>query len=82
MPYHLEKRADSQDSIEEVGQLSTSTSEEFSLRNMYVRGNLCFVLQVKWTPRCPDVKEAWISLQRLNAGSSFISQDERISESL
>ena len=24
--YHLEKRADSQDSIEEVGQLSTSTS--------------------------------------------------------
>ena len=25
-PYHLEKRADSQDSIEEVGQLSTSTS--------------------------------------------------------
>ena len=26
MPYHLEKRAHSQDSIEEVGQLSTSTS--------------------------------------------------------
>ena len=25
-PYHLEKRVDSQDSIEEVGQLSTSTS--------------------------------------------------------
>ena len=25
-PYRLEKRADSQDSIEEVGQLSTSTS--------------------------------------------------------
>ena len=26
MPYHLEMRADSQDSIEEEGQLSTSTS--------------------------------------------------------
>ena len=25
-PYHLEKKADSQDSIEQVGQLSTSTS--------------------------------------------------------
>ena len=28
--------------------------EEFSLRNMYVRGTLCFMLQAKWTPRCPD----------------------------
>ena len=24
---------------------------------MYVRGTLCFMLQVKWTPRCPDEKE-------------------------
>ena len=54
---------------------------EFSLRNMYVRRTLCFLLQVKRTPRCPDSKEAWISLQRLNAGSSFISQDGRMSES-
>ena len=23
-------------------------------RNMYVRGTLCFMLQAKWTPRCPD----------------------------
>ena len=28
MPYHLEKRADSQDSIEEIAQHSTSTSRE------------------------------------------------------
>ena len=47
---------------------------EFFLKNMYVRGNLCFLLQVKWTPSCPDAKEAWITLQRLNEGSSFISQ--------
>ena len=35
--------------------------EEFSLRNMYVRGTLCFLLQAKWTPRCPDWKEVQIS---------------------
>ena len=46
-----------------------------------MRGTLCFLLQVKWTPRCPDWKEGRISLQRFNAGSSFISQDERMSES-
>ena len=48
---------------------------------MYVRGNLCFMLQAKWTPRCPDYKEVQISLKRLHAGSSFTSQDERMSES-
>ena len=39
------------------------------------------MLQAKWTLRCPDSKEGQISLQRLNACSSFISQDERMSES-
>ena len=39
------------------------------------------MLQAKWTPRCHDLKEGQISLQRLNACSSFISQDERMSES-
>ena len=39
------------------------------------------MLQVKWTPRCPDSNEGEISMQSLNACSSFISQDERISES-
>ena len=29
----------------------------------------------------PDSKEGWISLQWLNSGSSFISQDEGMSES-
>ena len=55
--------------------------EEFSLRNMYVRGTMCFTLQAKWTPRCPDSKEGQNSLQRLHACSSFISQYERMSES-
>ena len=27
--------------------------KEFSLRNMYVRGTLCFMLQAKWTPEMP-----------------------------
>ena len=39
------------------------------------------MLQAKWTPRCPDEKEVQISLHRLHACSSFISQDERMSES-
>ena len=55
--------------------------EEFSLRNMCERGTLCFMLQEKWTRRCPGSKEGQISVQRLNACSSFISQDERMSES-
>ena len=48
---------------------------------MYVRGTLCFMIQAKWTPRCPDKKEVQISLQSFLACSSFISQDERMSES-
>ena len=32
-------------------------------------------------PEIPDLKEGQISLQRLNAGSSFIAEDERMSES-
>ena len=81
MPYHLQMRADSLTLTEEVRQLSKVLQEEFSLRNMYVTGTLCFLLQVKWTPRCPDSKEGKIYWQILSAGSSFISQDERMSES-
>ena len=36
--------------------------------------------QVEWTPRCNDSKEGQISCSGLNAGSSFISQDEGMSE--
>ena len=48
---------------------------------MYVRGTLYFMLEAKWTPRCPDKKEVQISVQRLHACSSFLSQVERMSES-
>ena len=47
---------------------------------MYVSGALHFMLQAKWTLRCPDWKEVQISLQTLCACSSFISKDERMSE--
>ena len=53
-PYHLEKKADSQDSIEQVGQLSTAPQEEPSLSNMYVRGTLILLPQVDWIPRFPQ----------------------------
>ena len=79
-PYHLEMRADSLTLNEDVSQLSTRSSKEFSLRNMYVRGTLCVMLQAKCTSRCPDSKEGQITLQRLNSCSSFISQDETMSE--
>ena len=32
-------------------------------------------------PEIPDLKESQISLPRLNAGSSFIAEDEMMSES-
>ena len=39
---------------------------EFSLSNRYVRGTLCFLSQVEWTPRDPDSKEGRTSLQWFN----------------
>ena len=36
--------------------------------------------QVEWIPRGPDSKEGPISGSRLNSGTSFISQDEGMSE--
>ena len=42
---------------------------------------MCFLSQVEWTPRGPDSKEVPNSYSGLNSGSSFISQDEGMSES-
>ena len=39
--------------------------QEFFLSSRYVRGTLCFLSQVEWTPRGPDSKEGRISLQWL-----------------
>ena len=63
MPNHLGKGADSQDSMEEVGQHSTSTSRVPFHHNRYVRGSLSLLPQVEWILRCPDSKECWISMQ-------------------
>ena len=79
--YHLEMRAVSLSSTEEVSQLSTSVSSEVFPQEYVLRRTLWFLLQVKWTARCPDWKEGQISLLRLNAGSSFIAQDESMPES-
>ena len=42
---------------------------------------MCFLPQVEWTSSCPDSKEGQVSMQGLNAGSYFISQDEGMTES-
>ena len=38
---------------------------EFSFSNRYVRGTLCFLSKVEWTPRDPDLKEGRISMKWL-----------------
>ena len=55
--------------------------EQTSLSNRCVRGTVSLLPQVEWIPSCPDSKEGPISCSGLNAGSSFISQDEGMSES-
>ena len=55
--------------------------EEPSLRNRFVRGILCFLPQVQWTPRCAESKKIGFPCSGLNAGSYFISQDEGMTES-
>ena len=79
-PLSPKLRADSLSSIEDLSQLSTSTSVEFSLSNKYVRGTLCFLSQLEWTARDPVSKKAGFSCSVLNSGSCFISQDEGMSE--
>ena len=74
-------RADYLSSTEDVSQLSTTTSRGLFPQEYVLRRMLIFLLQVKWTLRCPDSKEGQISLQRLNSSSSFFAQDEWMSES-
>ena len=58
-------RADSQDSIKEVGHIPTTAQEEPSLSNRYVRGILNLLCHVQWIERFPESKESQISLQWL-----------------
>ena len=59
----VSRRADSQDSIKEVGHIATTPQEEPSLSNRYVRGTLHLLRHVQGIPRFPESKESWISLQ-------------------
>ena len=80
-PYCLKKRDDSQESIEEVGNFRQAPQEEFSLSSRYVRGTQCFLSQVERTREALTENKAGIPCSGLNSGSSFISQDEGMSES-
>ena len=59
----VSRRADSQDSIKEVGHNPTTPHEEPSLSNRYVRGTLNLLCHVQWIPRFPGSKDSQISLQ-------------------
>ena len=61
----VSRRADSLDSIKEVGHIPTTPQEEPSLSNQYVRGTLNLLHHVQWIPRFPELKESRISLQWL-----------------
>ena len=61
----ISRRADSQDSIKEVGHIPTTPQEQTSLSNQYVRVTLNLLHHVQWIPRFPESKESRISLQWL-----------------
>ena len=80
-PNHLEMRADSLASTQEVCQLSTSPSTgAFSQQQVCEGPGVCCL---KWSgPReALTRKKAGFPCNGLNAGSCFISQDEGMSES-
>ena len=52
----VSRRADSQDSIKEVGHIPPTPQEEPSLSNWYVRGTLNLLRHVQWIPRFPESK--------------------------
>ena len=54
---------------------------EFSLRNRYMRGTLCFCLKWNGPLETLSKKKARFPCSGLNSGSCFISQDEGMSES-
>ena len=68
----ISRRADSQNSIKEVGHIPTTPQEEPSLGNRYVRGTLNLLCHVQWIPRFPGSKESRISLQWLECRLVFL----------
>ena len=73
----VSRRADSQNSIKEVGHIPTTPQEEPSLSNRYVRGTLNLLRHVQWIPRFPESKESWISLQWLECRLVFLLTIQR-----
>ena len=73
----VSRRADSQDSIKEVGHIPTTPQEEPSLSNSYVRGTLNLLHHVQWIPRFPESKESRISLQWLECRLIFLLTIQR-----
>ena len=57
------RRADSQDSIKEVGHIPTAPQEEPSLSNRYVKGTLNLLRHVQWIPRFPESKGGRVSMK-------------------
>ena len=64
-PNCLEIRSDPWLRLKRYANFPQAPQEEASLSNRYVRGTLSLMPQVEWTLRCPDSKEAQISLQWL-----------------
>ena len=71
------RRDDSQDSIKEVGLIPTSTQEERSLSNQYVRWTLNLLGHMQWIPKFPESKECRISLQWLECRLIFLLTIQR-----
>ena len=68
----ISRRADSQDSIKEVGHIPTTPQEEPSLSNRFVRRTMNLLCHVQWIPRFPELKESGISLQWLECRLVFL----------
>ena len=68
----VSRRADSQDSIKEVGHIPKTPQEEHSLSNRYVRETLNLLHNVQWIQRFPESKVSRISLQWLECRLVFL----------
>ena len=68
-------------SLKRCASFPQAPQEEFSLSSRDVRETLCFLSQVEWTREALPQKKARFPCSGLNSGSSFISQDEGMSES-
>ena len=68
----VSRRAESLDSIKEVGHIPTTPQEEPSLSNRCVRGTLNLLRHVQWIPRFPESKEGRISLHWLECRLVFL----------